>query len=326
MKLYSNEENKRLISLLLTKGREPHSLVITGETGSGRRTLARYFAASLMCDEHNGRPCGHCKSCRMIENDEHPDLITARANENGNYTLDDIRALVSDAVIKPNEGDFKVYLIPDLDRSVNTATAVQNVLLKLVEEPPAHCVMIMTAVNKEIFLPTIVSRVLTLKTELCSKHDAEQWLTEQGRFKQDDIIHAVGCCGGNFGRCVDFIEGSVLAPAFECAKAAADGILRKDEYLILKALFMCDGKKPQLRQALGFLAEIMRGACLISMGMTPENCCWEKGSAQLAEKLGSVTAQKLCGLITDYSSRIDANCNQNLTVNSLTAEIFTSLP
>ncbi|SDB30128.1 DNA polymerase-3 subunit delta' [Ruminococcaceae bacterium FB2012] len=325
MKLYSNEENKRLISLLTAKGREPHSVIITGERGSGRRTLAKYLAASLMCESHSGKPCGVCKSCRMLEDGNHPDFITAKANENGNYKLDDIRALVTDSVIKPNEGELKVYLIPDFDRSVNTAAAVQNVLLKFIEEPPPHCVVILTAVTKEIFLPTVISRCIFLGTERCTKQQAEQWLTEKGTFGQDDIIRAVSCCGGNFGRCLEFLEGGELPAAFECAKAVCAGMLRRDEYQILKALFMCDGKKAQLRQALVFLSEILRGACLISLGTVPEDCCFESGASQLSSMLGSERSEELYRLVTEYIGRLDSNCNQALTVNSLTGEIFVRL-
>ena len=325
MKLYSNEENKRLISLLTTKGREPHSVIITGERGSGRRTLGKYLAAALMCEKHSGEPCGVCKSCRMLKDSNHPDFITAQANENGNYKLDDIRALVSDSVIKPNEGDLKVYLIPELDRSVNTAVQVQNVLLKFIEEPPAHCVVILTAATKEIFLPTVISRCITLGTERCSRQDAEQWLTMQGGYGQDDIIRAVSCCGGNFGRCLDFLNGRELPAAFECAKAVSAGMLRKDEYTILKGLFSCDGQRTVLRQALVFLSEILRGASLIGLGSEPEDCCFESGARQLSQALGSARSEELYRLVTDYIGRLDSNCNQALTVNSLAGEIFVRL-
>ncbi|MBR4554751.1 MAG: hypothetical protein IKO27_04065 [Ruminococcus sp.] len=321
MKLYSNEENKKLISLMTARGREPHSVVITGERGSGRKALAGYLAASLLCEDHSGKPCGKCKSCMMLEKGTHPDFITAEQNENGNYTLDSIRALVSDAVILPNEGRYKIYLIPDMDRSVNTATAVQNVLLKLVEEPPAHCVLILTAVTREIFLPTIVSRVFPLATEPCSQHDAEQWLTMKGCYGQDDIIRAVSVCGGNIGRCVEFIEGKDLPLAFECAKAAAEAMLENDEYSLLKAFFMCDGKKAAARQALVFLSEIMHGACLYALGVEPEKCCYKRGAELLASRYGSAWAEEIYALVRDHTGRVDANCNLSLTVNSLTARI-----
>ena len=57
---------------------------------------------------------------------------------------------------------MKVYIIPDLDLSVNTVIQVQNILLKVIEEPPEHTAIILTARSKEIFLPTIISRVLSL--------------------------------------------------------------------------------------------------------------------------------------------------------------------
>ena len=324
MKLYSNENNKRLISLMTTKGREPHSVIITGERGSGRRTLARYLAASVMCEKHSGEPCGVCKSCRMIKDGNHPDLITAAANENGNYKLDDIRQLVSDSVIKPNEGSFKVYVIPDFDRSVNTAVQVQNVLLKFIEEPPPHCIVILTSATKEIFLPTVLSRCIILGTEHCSRRDAEEWLTLAGGFGQDDIIRAVSCCGGNFGRCLEFLNGGDLPAAFEYAKQTAEAIMSADEYLILKILTACE-KKPVLRQTLVFLSEMLRGAAVMSLGLTPEDCCWEKGASRLAEKLGGEKAQSLYDTVTGYIGRIDANCNQSLTVNSLTGELAIQL-
>ena len=321
MKLYSNEGNKELISLLLTKGREPHSVVITGEKGSGRRTLAKYLASALMCETGSGTPCGSCKSCRMLEDNNHPDYIVAAANENGNYRLDDIRALVTDSVIKPSEGSFKVYVIPDFDRSVNTAVAVQNVLLKFVEEPPPHCVVIMTSATKEIFLPTILSRVITLTTQRCTKQEAEEFLTLHGGFGQDDIIRAVNCCGGNLGQCLSFLESRELPAAYECAKEACVAILKRDEYALLKAFFSCDGQKAVLRQALVFLAEIMRSACLMSLGTAPEDCCWESGAKQLSRSLGSARAQSLYEAVTDGIGRLDANCNQSLTVNALAAGI-----
>ncbi|MBR1393765.1 MAG: hypothetical protein IJ561_08045 [Ruminococcus sp.] len=318
MKLYSNDENKRLISLMRAKGREPHSIVITGEAGSGRRTLGKYIAAALLC-ENSGEPCGRCRACKMIESGNHPDFKTIEANDSGNYKLDSIREVVADAVIKPNEGALKVYLIPDLDRSPQTAVAVQNVLLKLVEEPPDHCVIIMTAVTKEIFLPTIISRVLCLSAQPCTRQQAEEWLTLHGGFGQDDIIRAVSCCGGNIGRCVQFLTGKELPAAYECAKAVAEAIASKSEYDTLKAFMAADGKKPVLRLTFEMLSETARAACLTAMGAPREDCCCEKEAQALAEQYNSLQLEELCTLINDYRGRINANCSLSLLVNSFTA-------
>lgn len=321
MKLYSNEENKRLTASMINRGREPHSVVITGVRGSGKKAFAKYLAAAMLCEKHDGTPCGVCRSCLMLEHGNHPDFITVQSNENGNYQLDTVRAIVSDAVIKPNEGALKIYLLPDLDRSVNTATAVQNVLLKLIEEPPEHCVIIITAATKEIFLPTVLSRVQKFETQPCTVHDAEEWLTMLGRFQQDDIIHAVTCCGGNFGRCIEYLEGTELPAAYQCARDCTDAIVARDEYLLNKALCSCEGKKSVLRQALVAMTEITRSACLRAMGAEDGGCCYDKGAMKLSQMMGSDTAQSLYGLLTDHIGRLDGNCNQALTVNDLTARI-----
>lgn len=321
MKLYRNDENKRLIASMLQRGREPHSVVITGVKGSGKKELAKYLAAAMLCEKHSGYPCGECRSCLMLEHGNHPDFITVKPNENGNYQLDTVRALVSDAVIKPNEGALKVYVLPDLDRSVSTASAVQNVLLKLIEEPPDHCVIIITAATREIFLPTVLSRVQRFETQPCSVHDAEEWLTMLGRFGQDDIIRAVTCCGGNFGRCIEFLEGSDLPAAYQCARECSDAIIAKDEYQLNKALCSCDGKKAVLRQALVAMTEITRSACLRAMGAEDGGCCYDKGAMKLSQMLGSDTAQRLYELLCDHITKLDGNCNQSLTVNDLSARI-----
>ncbi|MGN0622859.1 MAG: hypothetical protein ACI4JA_02785 [Oscillospiraceae bacterium] len=321
MKIYSNENNIKLIASMTAKGREPHSIVICGEKGQGRKTLAKYIAAQLMCEKKGERPCGSCRTCRMIEHDSHPDLITVSPNENGNYQADVIRSMAADAAIKPNDSDFKVYIIPDLDRSVNTAVQVQNILLKLIEEPPSYCVIILTAASKEIFLKTIISRVLCLTAEPCTPQQAEEWLSSQGEYSNEQIARAVECCHGNFGRCAEFIQGGVLPEAYGIAVACTDAMIKRDEYEILKALFKADGKKAVMRQSLVFLSEIARDCCAARLGIKQMSGCYKKGSAKLAETLDEVTSQQLYELFCGYTDRIDSNCNLTLTMNSLTGEI-----
>lgn len=322
MKLYSNDNNKELIRLMTVKKREPHSIVITGEAGSGRKALGTYIAASLLCESGKGEPCGVCKSCRMMDSGAHPDFIRLSANDSGNYRLDTIREVVADAVIKPNEGALKVYLIPDLDRSVQTAVAVQNVLLKLIEEPPDHCVIILTAVTKEVFLPTIISRVLCIAAEPCTRQEAEEWLTLHGGYGQDDIIRAVSCCGGNIGRCVEFITGKELPAALECAKAAADAVAAGSEYDLVKAFVTADGKKAVTRQALEMLSEIARAAMLIKVNAEHEECCYERGAERLAGILSEMQLDDLYTLVSDCRGRVNANCSLSLTVNNFAARVF----
>lgn len=326
IRLYSNEPVKKLLKSLISKGREPHSVVITGERGQGKKALARYIAASLLCENGQGEPCGRCKSCRMIENGAHPDFITAGANENGNYQVDVIRGLVSDAVVKPNEGRFKVYLIPDLDKSSNTSVQVQNILLKLIEEPPEHCVIILTAATKEIFLDTVISRVLCLNTLPCSDEEIRAFLDagygESGAYSADDIENAVAFSSGNIGRSVEFLEDKSVALAIDIAKECAQAIFQGNEYELLRAFFMAEGKKAVFRRVIGLLQEAFRDACVLRLGIDSTVGFMPKEASKLAEKFSVESCCGIYELLGDYISRIDANANLTLTMNSLAAGFF----
>ena len=305
IELYSNNETKLLIKSLISKCREPHSIAICGDKGLGKKAMARYIGASLLCENGKGEPCGNCKSCRMLSKGVHPDFIVVKANENGNYQVDVIREMVTDAVTKPSEGKFKVYLIPDLDKSLNTAVQVQNILLKLIEEPPEHCIIILTAASKEIFLETVISRVLCLRVEPCRTEDSRNYLTAKGEYASEDIEKAVAFGGGNIGKCEDFLSDPIFAQAMEIAEKCRVAIENNDEYGLLVALYEADGKKALFRQVLILLQEAIRNACLNSDGRLTEQ-----------EYL------KLYDILSQTLTRLNANANQTLTANALAAEIF----
>ena len=322
VELYSNEDTKALIKSLINKGREPHSIVICGDKGQGKKAMARYIGASMLCEENKGEPCGQCKSCRMLSKGVHPDFIVVQANENGNYQVDVIREMVADAVTKPNEGKYKVYLIPDLDRSANTAVQVQNILLKLIEEPPAHCIIILTAVSKEIFLETVISRVLSLRTTPCETEEIRGFLSGLSEYTEQEINKATAFGRGNIGRCADFLTDPVFSQAMAVAEKCAESVYSNDEYGFLKALFECDGKKAMLRQTLLFLQEIFRGACILRVGGKDNTGCFSQQTRRLSEKLSERLCMEIYEAISRSIIKLSSNANQTLTANALAAEIF----
>ena len=110
LKFYGNREPIELIRRMVCKNREQRSILIHGEKGLGKKHLAKYIAAAYLCREHDGVPCGECKSCRMIMHGTHPDIINVKANANGNYIID--RSYPT-AQLCPTKADIKSisYLI-----------------------------------------------------------------------------------------------------------------------------------------------------------------------------------------------------------------------
>lgn len=324
--IFGNKDTLDMLVKRIKEGREPHSIIIQGEKGVGKKTMAKYIAAQLMCKRHDGVPCGECKACRMIKHDSHPDLVIAKANANGNYIVDEsIRPIISDAAILPNEGNIKVYIIPDLDRSVSTAVQVQNIMLKLIEEPPDHVVIIMTARSKEVFLSTIISRTLSIGMIRVSDNESRLYLKE--KFPDSDhgeIEEAVANGRGNIGRCEEYLQKGNFYDGVNIAKALNMAVCRGSEYETLKALYKADSKKAILRNGIFLFSEIICDACSIAEGITDVNMlqsCDIKGASELADKETAENLIKLYDIAWEYVNRIDANCNVNLTMNSLAGQL-----
>ncbi len=161
-----------------------HAYIISGPTGSGRHTLARLLAAAMVCtSDSGGRPCGKCSPCKKIIAGIHPDFEIISGPEEGKpITVDQIRALRSDAYIRPNEGDRKIYLLEGADQMNASA---QNAMLKLLEEGPGYAVFLLLAENGGGLLQTVRSRCEELVLSPVSVVQCQSWLKD--RFPQKKL-------------------------------------------------------------------------------------------------------------------------------------------
>ncbi|MBR1862823.1 MAG: hypothetical protein IJ806_01875 [Ruminococcus sp.] len=324
MKIYGNEDMLARTAEMVRKHREPHSVIICGEKGLGKKAAAKYLAAQLMCEEKSGVPCGRCRACRMIENGAHPDLIMPVPNDKGNYIVKEIRdTVMEDIAVAPNEGDIKVFIISDLDMSTITSVQIQNILLKLIEEPPDHAALILTARNKESFLQTIISRCISFNMVNVTSQKAADYLQENFPEKSyEEISRAASAGGGNIGRCREFITGGDFRQAAMMAGSLADAYSAGSEYEFLKALSGAEGKKKLLRDGVYYFSEIVRDAALIISGGAPTLVsCDQAAAGRLAERLSPAGAVRLYDTLCETVKKIDANCSLTLTVNSLCASI-----
>jgi len=133
-----------------------HSWLITGPPGSGRSNLAFAFAAALMSD---GSPESDTATLRQVNARTHPDLGVL-SSEKVIIPIADVRELVSSSYFSPSVGRYRVMIIEDADRMREQASTV---LLKALEEPPPRTVWILCAPSEADLIPTIRSRVRTVR-------------------------------------------------------------------------------------------------------------------------------------------------------------------
>ena len=185
-----------LLRRSLAEGRVGHAYLITGPPQIGKGMLALTFAQALNCthNEMIQRPCGECRSCRLVSGGNHPDVQLVEPD--GVYLkIDQVRALQHQIALSPVEGRYKVYILREMERATTQAA---NALLKTLEEPPSHALLILTASEPEALLPTIVSRCQLLPLRPLSREAVEAALVARGVAAEQAALLA-GLSGGRIG-------------------------------------------------------------------------------------------------------------------------------
>ena len=212
--LYGHQQLKGRLLAALGGGRLPASLLLHGPAGVGKQRLALWLAGALLC-EAGEAPCGRCQSCRYAAEIAHPDLhwifprprlkdadashedvrqdyaeaIAERVANNGLYPrpsgaegifVTAVRAIVHRAGISPALGRRKVFVVGDAERMVpqEGSDMAANAFLKLLEEPPADTTIVVTSSEPGALLPTIRSRVVSLRVGTLPDEDVTAFIAD----------------------------------------------------------------------------------------------------------------------------------------------------
>ena len=273
--LYGHGVLKERLLRALERGALPQSLLLHGEGGIGKQRLALWLAQVLLC-AGNDKPCGACQQCRYSAQLTHPDLLWAFPRErlkDSDVSLDDIkqdiaqgslervkanglyapppgseglyiatiRLLVHQAAITPAMARRKVFVVGEADRMVpqEGSEFAANAFLKLLEEPPNDTFIILTTSAPGALLPTIRSRVVSMRMAPLPDSDVRNWLddaTVQTALSRlslpSGIDDRVRLAAGSPGR---LLGTSATAAAADTAKRMLDVALSGDRARLLKA-------------------------------------------------------------------------------------------
>ena len=197
----------------LEKRNIPHALIICGDTGVGKRTLARLIATAILC-ENPGREgaCGKCASCLQNENLAHPDFFHVQpgnplvysADKKGKNTIpiDDIREVIRICGKSTYQSTGRVFLIEQADKMTLQA---QNGFLKILEEPPDGTCFLLTAEHVDVLLPTILSRCRMIRLNPWPDQIIERILQKKN-ISQDRIHEILTACNGSIGHAVSMAD------------------------------------------------------------------------------------------------------------------------
>ena len=181
-----------LLCSYVKQNRIPHTLLISGNKGLGKHSLATQFAKSLLCSDRqaNGLSCGHCHSCQLMATATHPDFINLTPDEDKtSIAISQIRRVITDTYLKPQYESYRVLVINPADAMTISSA---NAFLKCLEEPTERTVFILITDKPNKLPATIISRCQKLPLSLPSQQILYDWLAGQGsQHNQETLLNLV---------------------------------------------------------------------------------------------------------------------------------------
>jgi len=236
----------------LTTQRLHHAYLFTGTRGVGKTTVSRILAKSLNCQGPDGQggitatPCGVCQACRDIDAGRFVDYTELDAASNRG--VDEVQSLLEQAVYKPVQGRFKVFMIDEVHMLTNTAF---NAMLKTLEEPPEYLKFVLATTDPQKVPVTVLSRCLQfnlrpMAPETVLEHLTSVLQTEQVPAEPQALRLLARAARGSMRDALSLTDQAIAFGNGELVEAGVRQMLgsvdRGHVFRLIEALAQGDGK------------------------------------------------------------------------------------
>lgn len=226
--ILGHENEINILKNGISEGKISHSYLFSGPAGIGKLLIAKEFAKAILnVDNLNG-----CADYKYI----------CKREDKKNILVEQIRDnIINDIYVSPASGDKKVYII---DGCEYLNDAAQNALLKTLEEPPKHAIIILIASNSSNLLPTVISRVYKINFSKLSSEVVDEYISEKFNTKLDNKI--IEFSDGSIGFVLEIINEKLTDELNKINELYAN-MINKDVIKCLKQTEEIDfGKKHML--------------------------------------------------------------------------------
>ena len=200
-----HEKSIHWLKQAILQNRVVHSYLFWGNEGIGKKYVALQFAKALNCLDNGwekGDACDRCLSCKKIDQQIHPDVLLIEP-EGQTLKVDQVREMHKDLAYRPYEGRRRVVILSAADRM---APQMSNTLLKTLEEPPLHTILILIANHTRGMLPTILSRCQSIPFNPLPTSLVSRWLVEKKGVDQKEASLLALLSEGSLGKALEIKE------------------------------------------------------------------------------------------------------------------------
>ena len=286
---------KKILKLALERNRVPNSLIFSGPEGVGKMDMALTLAKTLNCQILATDACDACPSCRAIDKGRHPDVMVIAA-EVRDVKIEQTRLLKQLAYLRPMTGKRRVFIIEEAE-NLNDPSA--NSLLKVLEEPPHFCHVILVTASPFRLLPTIRSRCRLLAFSAIGREEIEEILLERDFSKEQACLLAL-LADGNLERAQE-LEWDEVRGLKEGSWALFEALVSADHSSQFLERF---GAVPKaVQEEFGAVLEVIssfaRDILLLRLGGDPSLLLNPDLERRLREASGSWTVRQVLGVIQE---------------------------
>ncbi len=295
-----------------------HAYILNGESNAGKMMLAEAFATALQCESHGDESCMNCRSCRQAAEHNQPDIIYVTHEKPNVISVDDIRhQLNNDIVIKPYSSKYKVYIVDEAEKMNIQA---QNALLKTIEEPPAYGVILLLTTNADSFLPTILSRCITLNLKSVNEDLIKSYLMKKYHIPDYQADVCAAFAQGNVGKAIQLASSG----EFNELKSATLSLVKKLDDMDLYELNGCikqiNDFKPKINEYFDLLTLWFRDVLYMKATNDVNNLIFKDEVYDIkkqAAKRSYSGIENILQALEQSRVRLNANVNFDLVIELL---------
>ena len=316
-----HERPINLLQRAIAQEKVVHSYLFLGSEGIGKSLVALQFAKALNCLEGENRVdgCDRCSSCKKIDHLLHPDVSLIEP-EGQTLKIEQVRQMQRTLAYRPYEGRRRIVILTAADRMAHD---IPNTLLKTLEEPPLHTVIILLANNSRFILPTILSRCQSIRFNPLTSHFVSDWLMKEKGLEENEARLLASLSEGSPGKALEIKEEIAGIPRKDHLKGwvGAKSLSLEEKEGWVESL---PSQRESLRLILEMAKTLLRDIVVMKTSMEGKGEGSRLIHSDLAEELEEIAGKwslhsllKRMEILHQTSQAIRGNANTRLSLEAM---------